>query len=333
MLYPKFPKKGDIIGICAPSAGVGHKLDSFDQSLSAIKDAGYGIKETASVRVNAVRPASGRTRADEFHALISDPDVAAVIAATGGEYNYEVLPFLDADLIRNNPKWFCGYSDPTNIEYYMTTVLDIATIYGVNAGSFDWSPLHEYQENALAIIGGNIVTQHSYDLWDSTRDWSEVHMDTPVRWDVYCPGEEGPHSDKLEFSGRIIGGCTDIITKLIGTPYDGTRGFIEKYKEDGFIWYFDTFEMNANNLYLTMLQMKYAGYFENAQAIIFGRVMYPCGSEDQEYIELLKLVFPDIPFIWGADIGHTKPAMTLINGALGTLTCASASAFLVQSAH
>ena len=321
MIYPEFPQHGDTIGICAPSAGVGHKLQSFDLSLEAIRERGFNILETASVRNEGERSAEASVRANEFNSLLQDDSVKTIIAATGGDYNYEVLPYLDADLIKANPKWVCGYSDPTNILYYMTTKLDIATIYGVNAGSFDWRPLHEFQKNALDIIGGDIVDQHSYDLWDSNRSWEEVKLDTPVSWDLYFPGETEPNSKSIDVSGRIIGGCTDIIAKLIGTPYDGTLDFIKRYSADGFIWYFDTFDMSADMLYLTMMQMKYAGYFKNAQAIIVGRVMFPGVSSDTEYIERLQRAFldTDIPFIWGADIGHTKPTMTIINGAIAHL--------------
>ena len=330
MIYPKFPNKGDTIGICAPSAGVGHKLESFDLSLSAIREQGYSIVETASVRVDSIRPATAEVRADEFHSLISNPDVSAIIAATGGEYNYEVLPYLDAATIADHPKWCCGYSDPTNILYYMTTALDIASIYGFNAGSFDWRPLHKFQTNALNLLGGSSVEQHSFDFWDSARNWEAVSLDTPVSWDLYLPGCDTANAKSCDFSGRIIGGCTDVIAKLIGTPYDGTYEFVSRYLDDGFIWYFDTFEMSADALYLTMLQFKYAGYFENAQAIILGRVMYPGDSTDADYIDKMKRVFSDIPFIWGADIGHTKPAMSMVNGSLGQLHCEKGEAIIKQ---
>lgn len=318
MIFPEFPKKSNIIGICAPSAGVGGKIGSFELSLETIKSLGFGIKETASVRVDDVRPASGKVRAEEYHSLLTDPEVCSIIAATGGEYNYEVLPHLDPDIIREHPKWFCGYSDPTCIEYYLTTGLDIATIYGFNAGAFDWRPLHEFQTNALSILKGDIIRQHSFELWDSARDWEKVSLDTPVSWDLYLNSEI--FRDKYTAKGRLIGGCTDVIAKIIGTSFDHTSEFIDKYEEDGFIWYFDTFEMSAENLYLTMLQMKYAGCFRNAQAIIFGRVMLPGNSTDENYIDNLKRAFDDIPFVWGADIGHTKPAMVLINGAMAEIT-------------
>lgn len=331
MIYPDFPKKDDIIGICAPSAGVGHKIESFELSLDALRERGYEIKETASVRALGERSASAELRATEFHSLLQDSGAKALIAATGGDYNMEVLPYLNEEIIKANPKWVCGYSDPTNILYYMTTKLDIATIYGFNAGTFDWRPLHSSQTNALDILAGNLVDQPSFPLWDAAKDWDNVKLDTPVSWDLYLPAEDGPSSNPLDCCGRLIGGCTDIISKLIGTPYDGTVQFIEKYSSDGFIWFFDTFDMSPEVLHMTMMQMKYAGYFKNAKAIIFGRVMFSGGADDTDYIKLLKLSLNDIPFIWGADIGHTKPFMTIINGAIGTLHCSNGAALLKMS--
>ena len=49
MIYPRFPKEGETIGICAPSAGVGGKLASFELSLETLHEAGYRTKETENV--------------------------------------------------------------------------------------------------------------------------------------------------------------------------------------------------------------------------------------------------------------------------------------------
>ena len=312
MIYPEFLKPGDTIGICPPSAGVGHKLESFDASLKTLRDAGYQIRETESVRVDGIRPASGKQRAKELAEVISDPNIAAVFSASGGDYAPELLPYVDWDLIQSNPKWLAGASDPTNLLYPITTKLDIATMYGFNAGTFDWTPLHLFQENMLQIIQGNLITQHSFDKYDDSRDFSDTkELNADVYWNSQIQGREQP----ALFGGRLIGGCIDCITKLMGTPYDGAKDFVDRYKEDGILWYFDPFDMTAETLYITMLQLKYAGYFRNATGVLFGRVMFPHDSTDEQYLELLSRCF-DIPVVWNCDIGHVKPCMTLINGAL-----------------
>ena len=141
-------------------------------------------------------------------------------------------------------------------------------------------------------------------------------------------------ASSLEVSGRLIGGCSDCILNLIGTPYDGTRDFINKYHEDGIIWYFDPFMTSAPDLYRLMLQMKYCGYFKHTKAIIFGRIMFKEGSSDSEFIEKITKCFAEydsgdgyvIPIIWNADIGHVKPSFTLINGAIANLRCQGGNA-------
>lgn len=391
MIYPNFIKKDEVIGICAPSAGVGGKKESFDSSLKTIKSYGFKIKETESVRNDSEPSAEAKIRGQEFNDLIKDKSVKMIMSASGGDYNIEMLPFIDEEAVKANPKWVMGASDPTNILYYLTTKLDIATLYGHNAGSFDILPLHESQLNTFKIIKGDLVKQNSCDKYDGNPSYDKEMIDynTDVYWtalaksnsksntnlninDINVISSEitiGKQSDKinddiykslikiseyktpanirhlipangygeantLEVSGRLIGGCSDCILNLIGTRYDGTRDFINKYHEDGIIWYFDPFMTSAPDLYRLMLQMKYCGYFKHTKAIIFGRIMFKEGSSDSEFIEKITKCFAEydsgdgyvIPIIWNADIGHVKPSFTLINGAMANLRCQGGNA-------
>lgn len=337
MIYPKFPEQGSSLGICAPSAGVGHKIKLFDKSLAALKSAGFDIIETASVRNDNIRSADAKTRGKEFNFLVNNPDVEMIVSAAGGDYNIEMLPYLDMETLANYPKWIAGASDPTNIMYYVTTKLDIATMYGFNAGSFDWDTLHEFQNNSFELMRGNTIKQYSFDKYDSNTDFSisDIILEGDVNWQLSMPGideiidrSSPSESPKLIAEGRLIGGCIDCIAKLIGTPYDGTRFFVKKYPRK--IWFLDNFAMTSFDLYLTMMQMKYCGYFKGTKAIVFGRTMFPDKS-DEEYIAQLRQAIPDIPFIWNADIGHVKPCFTVINGAYGRVICAHGKGTLEQA--
>ena len=317
MIYPKFLHPGDTIGICAPSAGVGHKIESFEQSLSVLKGEGYHIRETAGVRTDSQRSASGAVRGKELQELVDDKNISAILSASGGDYAPEMLPFVDWEQIRENPKWIIGASDPTNLLFPVTTNLDIATMYGFNAGTFDWQPLHPFQERMLRVLKGDIGIQESFQYYDDKKDFSDNPiLEGEVYWDSRMDGEKAP----VSFEGRLIGGCIDCIGKLIGTPYDGTHQFLDRYASDGIIWYFDPFAMNAETLYLTMLQMKACGYFRGATGILFGRVMFDGGSSDEDYLDLLTRCF-DVPIILNCDIGHVKPCMTLINGSFAKVQC------------
>jgi muramoyltetrapeptide carboxypeptidase LdcA involved in peptidoglycan recycling len=330
MIYPEFIKPGEILGICAPSAGVGFKLESFDMSLDTLHESGFITAETESVRNDALPSAPAEIRGKEFNELFADKDIRAVMSASGGDYNIEMLPYIDQELVAANPKWFAGYSDPTSIEMLLTTRLDIATIYGVNAGAWDTQPLHQYQQNALDILTGDIPLQHSYDMWASSGFDEELgcyNMDTPTEWTLLSPWNgEFVETDCLEVSGRLIGGCIDVIDWMLGTPYEDLKGFAERYKDDGLIWFFDNFELTPMQLMYAANKLNMMGLFDNAKAVIFGRVCFPREATDLDYLEQLERVFTGkdsagndlrVPIIWNADVGHTKPSFTLINGSLG----------------
>lgn len=337
MFYPEFLKEGDYIGICAPSAGAGGKQDSFDASLEALNEAGFQTVETESVRSEDCPSAPAQIRGEEFNSLYADEDIAMVMSACGGDYVMEMLPYIDQDLVKSNPKWFSGYSDPTSIQMLLTTKLDIATMYGANAGAWDWRPLHEFQYNSLSLLGGEIPVQHSYDLWAShgfNEETGEYEMDEPVEW-VLVRGEEaetdedydGPalyefeEESYLDVTGRLIGGCIDVIDWIVGTPYEDLEGFCKRYQEDGFIWFFDIFEMTPAQLMYAVLRLRQKGLFDDAKAVIFGRPCFRGEADDIDYLEQMERVFADlqVPVIWNADIGHTKPSFMLINGAMGHL--------------
>ena len=313
MIYPEFPQKNDVLGICAPSSGVGHKLDEFDASLSALREKGYRLKETAHVRVEDTRGGTAQQRGEELTSLFLDPEVKAVLSAAGGDFLFEILPFVNWNAVRKHPKWIAGASDPTSVLFTITTKYDIATLYGFNAGSFDEVPLPGYLRDALKILSGKPAVQHSSRIHASKPSFAEDYAgpDTPTEWKS--------NRSSLQITGRCIGGCMDVLKDLIGTRYDSVKAFIRRYQKDGFIWYFDNFSMTAENFYRTLLQMRYAGWFESANAVIIGRVLFPSSETGMTYEEATERALGDLPYILEADVGHTVPSFTMINGAIAEL--------------
>ena len=316
MKYPNFLKENDIIGITAPSAGVGKNIDDFNKSIANLKDKGYMIKETKSVRNDNEVSTTAVERIKELNELLVDKDVKTIISAAGGDFLYEIMPYIDYKLIKNNPKWIMGASDPTNLLYTITTNLDIATIYGHNAGSFDSKKLHKSQEIALSFIKGEIKEQSSYSKYESNRENridNNYAPDKKVNWELL--------NGDFNITGRIIGGCIDCLRYLPGTKYDKTKEFTEKYKKDGIIWYFDIFSMTAEDFYLTLLQFRESGWFNYIKGVIVGRVLFPNGFTSMTYQKALKKVFESIPLVFNADIGHVPPKMTIINGSIANIKC------------
>lgn len=325
MIYPKNLETGDKIGVTAPSAGFDEQVDfiRLDSGIRHFKKLGYRIVETDSVRRNYKgRSSDGPARAKELMQLYSDPEVKAIIAACGGDYLFEMLPFIDFELLRSNPKWMQGYSDITGILFTITTNLDIATLYGYNFGTFGMENWHSSLQDNLKLLEGCDICQKSFERYqDGFREritgLEEFALEKDVEWhNLYPPGWD---TDKeLTIRGRALGGCLDVILNLIGTRYDKTREFVERYQNDGILWFLESFDLNSEALARGLWQMKEAGWFEHAAGFIFGRpAMY--GSDlDITYEEAILSILGELhlPIILDADIGHKPPQFTMINGAL-----------------
>ena len=300
MKYPKFLNVNDTVGVCALSAGVGHKIEDYIKSIDFLKSKGFNIKESGNVRSSNIVSDSPIQRAKSLNSLYLDNEVDFIMCATGGEFLIDILPFVDEEAIVSNPKFFMGYSDPTSINILLTTKYDIASIYGFNAGSYE-SKIDFYEKN-IEIIKGNLISQKSYKFYKN-YDSNDYDKKVFVKND-------------LNVKGRCIGGCLDVIRNIIATPYEDIKGFIEKYKEDGIVWYFDIYDISAEEVYRILVQMKYAGYFRYCNAVLFGRVLFESNSGFMNYNDAYKNALGDIKYAYDFDIGHTSPKTTLINGAI-----------------
>lgn len=329
MNYPENLKKGDTIGICAPSGGITEpeKILKLDLAIKALKEMGYNVIETANVRCEERgRSASAEIRAKEFMELLKNDDVKLIIFAAGGDFLCEILDYLDFDKIKTlNPKWMQGYSDITGISFLFNTILDIPTMYSQSIKDYAMKPLHRSLTDALRIEEGEEIIQESFDMCE--KEWIEGDTDPSAGYNLSekvewknITGEE-----KIELKGRTLGGCLDCIKSYIGTKYDNINKYIEKHKEDGIIWFLECYEMNTPELFRTLWQMKSAGYFNNCRGIIFGRPLFIREDYDitfnQTVLDALKEL--NIPIICDADIGHVSPQMAIVNGAILEITSES----------
>lgn len=324
MIYPKFIKKNSSIGITAPSDGVVEKEDLYrlDSAIKKFEDLSFYIKETNNVRKSSKgRSSSSKECAFELESLFKDKNVSSIICVAGGDFLLEMLSELNFNIVKENPKWLQGYSDPTGLLFTITTNLDIATIYADNFKSFGMKHWHESLKNNVEILKGNILKQNSFDKYEKERversiGDEEYHLTEKVYWENLT-GEE-----KIEVTGRMIGGCLDILNDLFGTRFDKTKEFIEKYKADGIIWYFDNCEFSSEQLIRTLWKFKDNGWFCYTKGIIFGRSMTEKSYYDISFKEAITYSLKElnVPIIIDADIGHISPRMTIINGAIATIT-------------
>lgn len=320
MIYPKFLNQNGCIGVPAPSAGADtiQRINKMNKAKENFEKLGYKLVLSENLCRNIKgRSASGKVRAEELNNMFENKGIDFILCAAGGEFGVEMLPFVNFDLIKENPKFVAGFSDPTGLLYPITTKYDIATIYGQNFGSFGTEKMYKHQGDFLEVIKGNLMEVNSYELYEEeplerVTGLEGDNLTEKVYWKTL---DEKP----VHIKGRIIGGCFDIISELAGTKYDGINEFNEKYKNDGIIWYFDNCEFSMEETIRTLWKFNELGYFKNTKGIIFGRF----GTNKSYYDYDVKTCLEDsvlgrmnIPIIYDADISHKPPCIPIINGAI-----------------
>lgn len=323
MRYPENLKLGDTIGICAPSSGVvePEKIQKLDKAIKQLESMGYKIIETASVRKDEKgRSASAKIRANEFMELWNRKDVKLIIYAGGGDFLMEMLDELDFNIIKNsNPKWTQGFSDITHLSFLLNTICNIPSMYCECVKEYGMTPLYCNLIDCLKIESGKEIVQTSFEKYQEQKEEKEdgtYALTAPVKW-KNITGQE-----KIVVEGRALGGCIDCVDTLIGTKFDKVKEYIEKYKEDGNLWFLEAYEMNTPLLQRTLWKMKHAGYFKHCKGIIFGRpyIMREDYDLTQDQAILDAIGDLNIPIITEADIGHVPPQLAITQGAILKIT-------------
>ncbi len=323
--YPKPLQQGDTIGVTALSSGVSEPLHHLvHNAKSQFVKRGFHITVGDTVWTEyKSASASKATRVAELMEMIKNPDINAIIPPWGGEILLEVLPLINWNEIK--PKWILGYSDTSTFLFALTVKTGIATAHGPNfveLRSDEWEPVASKFLDVLQAPTGSTIEQHSSEKFqskwqhDAPDDPYVYKLDTPTEWQVLGTGN-------IELEGRFLGGCLDTIRHLVGTPYGDIVSFQKNYLSDEpILWYFENCEMNATDFHRTMLQFVYAGWFENATGIIFGRT--PAGQDVNGFTVLDSMErikeMTGLPIIFDADVGHVPPQITFVNGASGRVT-------------
>lgn len=323
MRYPKLLEKGDTIGVCAPSSGVApylHKV--LEHAIDNVTKLGYEVMVTESVRNDKkMVSADAKTRAKEFMELYKNKKVKAIIPPYGGEFLMDMLPYLDfEEIAKLDPKWICGYSDITTLLFPFTLICDIATLHGSNFMNMGFKSIYPFDLFLYEILSQTKTVQTNSELFgefNNFGDETEEIYSLDKKTTIIPLGE----FREAKFSGRIIGGCMDVICPLIGTKYAQVTPFLEAYKKDGFIWTLESCDMNSTEIYRAFWQMRQNGWFAYCNGILIGRPAGYSQQQDFSILDAFRLAFEgmNIPILFGCDIGHIPPQIQLMNGAFATV--------------
>lgn len=321
MRYPEFLKENGTIGFVAPSFGCNIEpyRTAFVNAYHKWMKMGFGVSFGPNCFEGKGIGISNEPKlcADELNEWYCSEENDVLIACGGGELMCEVVPYMDFERMKHAaPKWYMGYSDNTNFTFLSAILMDTAAIYGPCAPTFGMEPWHDSISDAWNLLCGKIDTVKSYGLWEKESLKDEEHPLLPYNITEPSIIHKFPNED-VEMEGRLIGGCMDVLQMYPGTPYDKVKEFNEKYKEDGFIWFLESCDLNIMSIRRAIWQFKQAGWFEHLKGFLIGRPL--CFGEEAFGIDQYRAVTDllseyNVPIIMDLDIGHLAPMMPLICG-------------------
>jgi muramoyltetrapeptide carboxypeptidase len=325
--YPTALQPGDLIAVTAPSSGVSDALwPRLEFAVQLLRDNGYRVQLGECLNSPEVRSAPAADRAAELTAMLTDPEVRAVVPPWGGELAIDLLALLDFDAIAAaDPTWLIGYSDLTTVMLPLTLRTGVATMhaqnlmdtpYEVPAGLLSW--LEAATSPAGAVLhqepSGRRQSPHRTSFADkpAITDWE---LETGDGWTLLDGSEE------LNASGRLIGGCLETLAMLPGTPFGDVPGFGRAHRDEGLIVYLEVAEASSLTAARMLHHLTLAGWFEHASAVLMGRPASPEVSGYTQHEAMVDTVGRlGVPVLCGVDVGHVPPQGVLVNGALATIT-------------
>ena len=316
MIRPAYLQKGDLIALVAPSFGCTTEpyLTRLDVSIKRWKGKGYRIWEGPNIRLESgvVASAPAKDRAAELMEAFSS-DAKLILSVGGGELMNEVLPELDfSKIAKLEPKWFMGFSDNTNLTFFLTLLCDWMTVYGPCAASFFQKKWRLCELDAYELLQGK---RH----FEGYPKYSISRRNARPLVSYWCTQKKviTPVNYKKPFKGIMMGGCLDVLLLYCGTKYDQVADFKKRHPE-GIIWYLEACDLNPMALRRAYFQLREAGWFEGAVGFLLGRpknAMEEVLGLDrfQAAIDILSPLGK--PILIDVDLGHISPSLPIINGA------------------
>lgn len=291
VIKPLRLRPGDVVGLVGP-ANATFLRSELTLALEAVEALGLKPKPGAHLLDRyGYFAGRDRDRASDINGFFADPEVKGILAIRGGWGSARVLPHLDYDLIRRNPKVFLGYSDITALLLAIHARTGLVTAHGPvgdsewNAFSVEWLKRVLFEGEAVRMENPRV-------------DADDLVVREARTWTI-TPGTA---------RGRLLGGNLTVLSHLVGTPYlpewDGAILFLEDIHED--IYRMDRM----------LTHLGQAGILGKARGFVFGTCT-ECEPGEGYGALTLEEVFDDhvkalgIPAFSGAMIGHQRKRFTV----------------------
>ncbi len=311
LLKPPGLKPGDTIGFFSPSsAATAWAPHRFARARAFLEAQGFRLKAgSLTGQQDHWRSGSIAARAEELNALIRDPEVRCIMSVIGGSNSNSLLPYLDFDALKRDPKIIIGYSDVTALLLGIYAKTGLVTFYGpaLVASFGELSPLVDETLagfSQICLAGGGAVPH----TLPTPAYWSDERLD----WENQTRAKQCQPNRQISVGagrvrGRLVGGNLNTMAGIWDSPYMPAiaRGDI-LLLEDSLL--------TADTVERSFAHLKLCGVFDRIGALVLGKheLFNHQGSGKRPLDILLEVVGePAFPILAEFDCAHTHPMLTL----------------------
>jgi muramoyltetrapeptide carboxypeptidase len=313
VIRPRRLRPGDTVGVVSPSwGGAGLFPHRVEQGLQYMQSLGLKVR-IGSHALNQLGFVSDtpQNRVDDIHSMFSDSEVNALVATVGGDHSCHLLPLLDFDLIRKNPKIFMGFSDITVLNVAIWKETGLVTFNGpaLLTDFAEYPKMFEYTERYMRKA---ICEERPIGVLKPSTWWTDEFLDWAQKEDLKRPRAQHSSAGWTWLKGGVavgvlIGGCLESLEHLRGTRY------WPEWQDA--IMFFETSEGAPSPERVDSFLMDYEnmGVLQKLKGLIVGRPMRYTEEEKQQLREIIlkRTRGYTFPIVTDMDFGHTAPQFTL----------------------
>ena len=299
-------KVGDEIRVIAPSRSMSIISEQNREiALNRLTELGFKVSYAKNIEESDDFASSSiESRVQDLHDAFSDKNVKGILTVIGGFNVNQILSYLDYDLIKNNPKIICGFSDITALSNAIYQKTGLVTYSGPHFSSFG---MLNGVEHIIRYFEKCLMGEASFELVPS-KEWSDDQWFINQDDREFIKNEGYRIINKGSAEGIIIGGNLCTLNLLQGTQFmpslENTILFLEDDDATG-----DGFPVEFDRNLQSMIHLP---DFSGVKGIVIGRFQKNgyISPDKLEKIIKTKKELEKIPVIYGADFGHTTPTVT-----------------------
>lgn len=331
MIKPKRLKRGDKIAVVSLSWG-GLGDDNFIHKFYIAKnrlEKNFGLEVICmphALKGSEFIAQHPELRAKDLMDAFLNKSISAVFCAIGGDDTIRTLPYIDLEVIKNNPKIFMGYSDST-VNHFMMYKAGLVSFYGpsIMCEFGEYVKIFDYTQRAINDILFGEWNQYSFlsspEWTDDHISWEEKNINVSHMMKKDMHGYEIINGSGI-VKGHLFGGCIDVFMIVNGTNIWPT---LDKWKDS--ILFIETSEDKPSPEFIkwTFRNLAAQGILKTINGIIVGK---PQGEKYyEEYKTAIKEVVVNeekllnLPIFYNVNFGHAKPIGIIPYGVTAELNC------------